>query len=66
MEKAREFVAQVRELAQRYDLDFFVVTQGASATSSRGCEAVDHARKCHELWERQRGIDPRHDWTKEQ
>lgn len=64
--RARLFAARVRELAKEYDLDFFLVTQGASATSSRGCEAVEHARRCHEEWEQAHGIDPEHDWAKEQ
>ena len=64
-DKARAFVSEVRALAEKYGVDFFVVTQGASATSSRGCEAVDHARECHTKWERERGIDPQHDWSKE-
>ena len=28
------------ELAEKYDLPFFVVTDGASSTSNNGCEAV--------------------------
>ena len=63
--KARAFVSDVRRLARLYGLDFFVVTEGASATSSRGCAAVEHARSCHEQWERENGIDPAHDWSKE-
>lgn len=64
-EKAREFVAEVARLAKTYDLDFFVVTNGASGTSSRGSAAVDHARRCHIEWEKAHGIDPEHDWSGE-
>lgn len=63
--KAREFLNRVRQLALEYDLDFFIVTEGASAISSRGTPAVEHARRCHEEWERQHNIDPEHDWNKE-
>lgn len=63
--KARRFVAEVAYLAEKYGLDYFVVTEGASGTSSRGCPAVDHARRSHMEWERAHGIDPEHDWSEE-
>ena len=63
-EKAREFVSKVRELAKEYDLPFFVVTNGASATSNNGCDAVRNAREAHIKWEKENGEDPYEDWSK--
>ena len=45
--KARDFCKEVKELAHKYELPFFVVTDGASATSNNGCEAVRNARENH-------------------
>lgn len=63
--KARRFVAEVTELAQAYGLNFFVVTDGASAIRNEGNPAVAHARACHTQWERANGVDPAHDWARE-
>lgn len=46
-EKAREFCLEVKKLAKEYDLPFFVVTDGASATSNNNCSAVKNARDAH-------------------
>lgn len=62
---ARKFVAEVAALAAKYDLNYFVVTDGASGISNTGNPAVQHARECHEEWEKANGIDPEHDWSKE-
>lgn len=62
---AKQFIKDVRALAQNYDLNFFIVTDGASAISNTGNSAVEHARKCHVAWELENGIDPNHDWSKE-
>lgn len=61
-EKAREFCQKVKMLAKEYELPFFVVTDGASATSNNGCEAVKNARDNHIKWEEQNGFDPYEDW----
>ena len=37
IKKARMFCNEVKELAKKYDLPFFVVTDGASATCNNGC-----------------------------
>lgn len=63
LKKARDFCSEVRELAKKYDLPFFVVTDGASSTDNNGCEAVRNARKMHEEWEKQKGYDPKEDWS---
>lgn len=63
LEKARKFCLEVKELAQKYELPFFVVTDGASAINNNGCEAVRNARMCHEKWEEMNGIDSKEDWS---
>lgn len=64
--KAREFCRKVKELANEYELPFFVVTDGASATSNNGCEAVKNARDNHIKWEEEHNFDPYEDWGKEE
>ena len=63
-EKAREFCSKVRMLAAEYNLPFFVVTDGASATVNNGCEAVKNARLNHIKWEMEHKYDPYEDWNK--
>jgi hypothetical protein len=62
--KARKFCEEVKELAKKYNLPFFVVTDGASITSNNGCEAVKNARSSHIKWEKENGFDPDEDWSK--
>lgn len=62
MEKAREFCLAVKKLNEKFDMSFFFVTEGASITDNRGCEAVKHARTCHEEWEKEHGFDPEEEW----
>lgn len=61
---ARQFCQEVKELAKKYNLPFFVVTDGASATSNNGCVAVKNARENHINWEKENGFDPYEDWSK--
>lgn len=61
--KARKFCLEVKALAKKYDLPFFVVTDGASATSNNGCEAVKNARDSHIKWEKENGYDPYENWS---
>lgn len=63
-EKAREFCLEVKNLAKEYDLPFFVVTDGASATSNNNCSAVKNARDAHIKWEQENGYNPFEDWSK--
>lgn len=65
IEKAREFCKRVKELAKEYELPFFIVTDGASATSNNGCEAVKNARDNHIEWELKNNYDPYEDWSRE-
>lgn len=62
--KAREFCTKVKELADEYNLPFFVVTDGASATSNNDCLAVKNARENHIKWKKENGFDPYEDWSK--
>lgn len=64
LEKARKFCREVKELATKYDLSFFLVTEGASATSNKGSSAVKNARDNHIKWELENGYDPYEDWIK--
>ena len=65
IKKARTFCLEVKELAKKYNLPFFVVTDGASATSNNGCIAVKNARDNHIKWEKENGYDPYEDWSKQ-
>ena len=60
---ARRFVAEVAELAAKYGLNFFVVTDGASGIRNSGNPAVAHARKTHMEWECANNVDSAHDWS---
>lgn len=61
--KARQFCADVRALANKKNLPFFVVTNGASAYSNGGNDAIRHARDMHIEWENTHGEDPDEDWS---
>lgn len=63
--KARQFCYEVRKLAEKYELPFFIVIDGASSISNNGCEAVKNARLSHEKWENENNIDSKEDWSKE-
>ena len=62
---ARKFCLEVKAIAKKYNVPFFVVTDGASAISNNGCSAVANARKNHIKWEIVNGINPDHDWSKD-
>ncbi len=63
LENARQFCSEVKELAKKYKLPFFFVTDGASAISNNGCKAVKNARDNHIKWEKENGFDPYEDWS---
>ncbi|MBQ4472206.1 MAG: hypothetical protein II942_03065 [Alphaproteobacteria bacterium] len=63
--KAQEFCSKVKDLATCYNIPFFVVTEGASATFNKNSKAVANARKAHIQWEKAHKIDPNHDWEKD-
>lgn len=60
--KAQKFCSEVKKLAEKYDLPFFVVTEGASAILNKDCPAVQNARQAHIQWEKEHDIDPNHSW----
>lgn len=64
LENARKFCSEVKQLSNKYNLPFFMVTDGASITKNNNCEAVRHARLCHEKWEKSHGYNPKEDWNK--
>ena len=68
LSKTREFVTEVRELAKKYDANFFLVTDGASGYSNGNGGKVDPAckamRKAMDKWEKDHGFDPNEDWSK--
>lgn len=61
---ARNFCKEVNQLAKKYNLPYFVVTDGASSTCNNGCSAVKNARDHHVQWELNNGMDPYEDWNK--
>lgn len=64
IQKARQFCKDVEELAKKYHLPFFIVTDGASVTSNNDCAAIKNARDSHIEWEKANGYDPYEDWSK--
>ena len=64
MNMAQQFCLEVKQLAKKYKLPFFVVTEGASATVNKDCSAVAASRKAHTLWEKEHGINTEHDWER--
>ncbi len=65
LNKSREFVKEVKDLAKKYNLPVFVVTDGASGYSNNGNKAVKHARDSHIEYEKSIGADPYEDWEKD-
>lgn len=59
---ARKFCQEVKEPGKKYNLPFFIVTDGASVTSNNGCLAVKNARDNHIKWEKENGFNPYEDW----
>lgn len=62
--KARELCQEVKKLADKYNLEFFFITEGASCCNIKSNEAIRHAKKEHEKWETQNGFDSKEDWSK--
>ncbi len=65
IDHARNFCQEVKNLAEKYNLPFFLVTDGASATRNDNCEAVKNARDNHKKWELSHGFDPEEDWREQ-
>lgn len=62
--EARNFCNDVRNIAKKYDANFFVVTDGASAYHNTGNPAVKNARNQQIEWEKKNGFDPDEDWSR--
>lgn len=65
IDKSKEFLKEVKLLANKYNLDFFIVTEGASIYSlTKNNEAIKNARNKHIEWEQENGFNPYEDWSK--
>ena len=64
VDKVREFLNDVNDLANTYGVNYFIVTDGASRISNNGNEAVKSARDAHIKWELDHGHDPYEEWDK--
>ena len=63
--KAQEFCLEVKKLAKKYNLPFFIVTDGASCIVNKDCAAVSYARTAHVQWEKENQVNSDHDWEKQ-
>ena len=50
--EAKNFCNEVKEISKKYNLSFFLVTEGASVIVNRDCPAVRAARIAHMQWEK--------------
>jgi hypothetical protein len=64
MAKSKVFIKKVRELAKEYNLNFFIVTDGASAISNNGNKIVEKHRNLQIELDKEMGINPFDDWEK--
>ena len=65
--EARKFLQDVDKISQKYNANFFIVTDGASMTRNGRGEsnpAVKNARDSQVDWENKNGGDPNEDWLK--
>lgn len=51
-DSGKQFCAEVRELAAKYDKSFFFVTEGASACVNNGSKVVRDVREAYIDWQR--------------
>ena len=61
-ETAKQFIRQVKTLAEQMKLNVFVVTDGASFTNNNGNECVRFHREKQIEWEKENGFDPNETW----
>ena len=65
IKKARSLCKEVRKLADKYNMSFFFVTEGASAYNNMcNSQAIRNARNKHIEWELANNSDPYEDWSK--
>lgn len=52
-----KFLIEVKKLAGKYSVNFFIVTDGASMIDNNGNEAVENCRQAHIKWELEHGLN---------
>ena len=62
LDRARNFVSDVKRMAKDRGLNVFVVTDGASGILNNGNPAVKNARDAHIKWELENGFNPYEEW----
>ncbi len=62
LQNARDFCTEVRKISEKYNLPFFVVTEGASDTCNFDSDAVKNAIDCHEKWKIEHGCAAKSDY----
>ena len=66
--EAKKFLQDIDKISQKYNANFFIVTDGASMTRNGRGEsnpAVKNARDSQVDWENKNGGDPDEDWLKD-
>lgn len=53
---------EARKLAEKYNANFYFITDGASCISNSGNPAVKVARDAVAKWEAKNGYDEKEDW----
>lgn len=61
--EARRFIKYVERVAKRYDANYFIVSDGASATHNDNNEAIRYCRNALKEWESKNGYNPDEDWN---
>ena len=62
MTNAKQFILEVRDLAKKYNCNFFIVTDGASAIFNKGNEIVEKHRRLQIELDKEMGINPFDNW----
>ena len=63
--RSQKFMADIRKLAEAYDLPVFAVTDGASVTINRDSPVIRRMREYHKKWEVSVGLDVYEEWEDE-
>jgi hypothetical protein len=66
LNKVRKFITEVKKMAQKENLDIFIVSEGASGYSYSGKDKCVKAHRDFQIkWEKENGFDPDEDWSNE-
>lgn len=65
LNRARLLCQEVNKLANKFNLEYFFITEGASSCHIKNNDAIRTARQNHEKWEKEHGFNPQEDWSKE-